>query len=79
MQVLANNMYRYGSPLLNVTFDPTRSEEFASFAFDDEGSRASREHLIRDGGLDIARSRASCRLVAGPAGPAPAEVRWATS
>ena len=41
--------YRYGSPLLNVTFDPTRSEEFASFAFDDEGSRASREHLIRDG------------------------------
>jgi predicted Zn-dependent protease len=41
--------YRYGSPLLNVTFDPTRSEEFASFAFDDEGSRASREYLIRDG------------------------------
>ena len=43
--------YRYGSPLLNVTFDPTRSEEFASFAFDDEGSRASREYLIRDGVL----------------------------
>jgi predicted Zn-dependent protease len=43
--------YRYGSTLLNVTFDPTRSEEFASFAFDDEGSRASREHLIRDGVL----------------------------
>ena len=43
--------YRYGSPLLNVTYDPTRSEEFASFAFDDEGSRARREHLIRDGVL----------------------------
>jgi len=41
--------YQYGSPLLNVTYDPTRSEEFASFAFDDEGTRASREHLIRDG------------------------------
>ncbi len=41
--------YRYGSLLLNVTFDPTRSEEFASFAFDDEGSRATREYLIRDG------------------------------
>lgn len=41
--------YQYGSKLLNVTFDPTRSEEFASFAFDDEGSRAQREFLIRDG------------------------------
>jgi predicted Zn-dependent protease len=41
--------YAYGSPLLNVTFDPTRAEEFASFALDDEGSRAEREHLIRDG------------------------------
>jgi len=41
--------YRYGSPLLNVTFDPTRSEEFATFAYDDEGSPARREHLIRDG------------------------------
>jgi predicted Zn-dependent protease len=41
--------YQYGSPLLNVTFDPTRGEEFASFAFDDEGSRACREYLIRDG------------------------------
>jgi predicted Zn-dependent protease len=41
--------YQYGSKLLNVTFDPTRGEEFASFAFDDEGSRANREYLIRDG------------------------------
>jgi predicted Zn-dependent protease len=43
--------YQYGSSLLNVTFDPTRREEFASFAFDDEGSRAQREYLIRDGRL----------------------------
>jgi len=41
--------YRYGSDLLNVTYDPTRAEEFASFAFDDEGSAAQREYLIRDG------------------------------
>ena len=41
--------YRYGSPLLNVTYDPTRSEEFASFAVDDEGSAAQRGFLIRDG------------------------------
>jgi len=43
--------YQYGSQLLNVSYDPTRSEQFASFAFDDEGSRASRELLIRDGVL----------------------------
>jgi predicted Zn-dependent protease len=41
--------YPYGSPLLNVTFDPTRPEEFATFAYDDEGSAARREYLIRDG------------------------------
>jgi predicted Zn-dependent protease len=41
--------YAYGSKLLNVTYDPTREEELASFAFDDEGSRATREYLIRDG------------------------------
>lgn len=41
--------YQYGSPLLNVTFDPTVPAEFASFAFDDEGTPATREYLIRDG------------------------------
>lgn len=41
--------YRYGSELLNVTFDPTRPEEVASYAYDDEGLPASREYLIQDG------------------------------
>jgi predicted Zn-dependent protease len=41
--------YRYGSPLLNVTFDPTREFEFANFAFDDDGTPARREYLIKDG------------------------------
>ncbi len=41
--------YRYGSELLNITFDPTRPEEFASYGFDDEGQPARREYLIRDG------------------------------
>ena len=41
--------YRYGSELLNVTYDPTRGEELASFAIDDEGSSAERAYLIRDG------------------------------
>jgi len=43
--------YRYGSELLNVTYDPTRGEEIASFAYDDEGSRAEKVWLIRDGML----------------------------
>ena len=40
---------KYGSPLLNVTFDPTVNGEFASYNFDDTGGAASREHLIQDG------------------------------
>jgi predicted Zn-dependent protease len=43
--------YQYGSKLLNVTFDPTRQEEMASFAFDDEGTKAEKIWLIRDGVL----------------------------
>jgi predicted Zn-dependent protease len=43
--------YRYGSELLNVTFDPAQREEAASYAFDDDGTRATREYLIRDGVL----------------------------
>ena len=31
--------YRYGSDLLNVTFDPTRPEEFATYGWDDDGLR----------------------------------------
>jgi predicted Zn-dependent protease len=41
--------YRYGSDLLNVTFDPTRPGELASYAFDDEGEPATREEIIRAG------------------------------
>jgi predicted Zn-dependent protease len=41
--------YAYGSPLLNVTFDPTIEGEASSYAFDDEGTAATREYLIKDG------------------------------
>lgn len=41
--------YRYGSELLNVTFDPTLPQELASYRFDDEGTPAERAYLIRDG------------------------------
>jgi predicted Zn-dependent protease len=41
----------YGSPLMNITFDPTVPGEFASYAFDDSGAVATREFLIKDGVL----------------------------
>ena len=44
--------YQYGSPLLNVTYDPSHPEELASFAYDDEGSRAEKVLLIRNGILE---------------------------
>ncbi len=42
---------QYGSPLLNVTFDPTIEEELASYSFDDDGTAASKQFLIREGKL----------------------------
>ena len=40
---------RYGSELLNVTYDPTAQDEIASFGYDDEGTRSEKVWLIRDG------------------------------
>jgi predicted Zn-dependent protease len=44
--------YRYGSELLNITFDPTRGEELASYRWDDDGTRAEKVYLIRNGILE---------------------------
>jgi predicted Zn-dependent protease len=44
--------YRYGSPLLNVTFDPTVGEELGSYGWDDDGAKAEKLHLIRAGILE---------------------------
>jgi predicted Zn-dependent protease len=41
--------YRYGSDLLNVTYDPTRPEQYASYGFDDDGSEARRAFVIEKG------------------------------
>jgi len=41
--------YMYGSELLNVSFDPDVTEEFATYGFDDEGTRAERTLLIEKG------------------------------
>lgn len=43
--------FEYGSRLLNVTFDPTIPAEFASYGYDDEGTLARKEFLIKDGVL----------------------------
>ena len=42
---------KYGSDLMNITFDPTIPEEFASYGFDDSGNKASKEFIIKDGVL----------------------------
>lgn len=44
--------YRYGSELLNVTFDPNLPDELATYAFDDDGSAAEKVWLIRRGILE---------------------------
>ncbi|MES2503803.1 MAG: TldD/PmbA family protein [Myxococcota bacterium] len=41
--------YQYGSEHLNVTFDPARAGEIASYAFDDEGTPAEKVFLIEKG------------------------------
>lgn len=62
--------YQYGSSHLNITFDPTIPEEFASYGYDDEGSLATKEYLIKDGilmrplGGAIAQARAQMPGVA---------------
>lgn len=62
--------YRYGSKRLNITFDPTRPEELASYAFDDEGTRAEKIFLIRDGILERPLGGAISQSRAGLAGVA---------
>jgi predicted Zn-dependent protease len=62
--------YRYGSALLNVTFDPTRSEQLASYGFDDEGQPAEREDIIRRGLLLRPLGSSASQTRAGVAGVA---------
>ncbi len=43
--------YQYGSPYLNITFDPEAEGAAASFKYDEEGTESAREFLIKDGRL----------------------------
>jgi predicted Zn-dependent protease len=62
--------YAYGSPLLNVTFDPGTPQGAAGYAVDDDGEPARKVWLIRDGvllrplGGALSRARAAARGIA---------------
>ena len=62
--------YRYGSELLNVTFDPTFHEELATYGFDDDGTQAKKVWLIRDGLLVVPLGGSLSQGRAGMAGTA---------
>jgi predicted Zn-dependent protease len=62
--------YQYGSRLLNVTHDPTRAEQYASYGWDDDGLRAEKQYLIRDGILERPLGGAISQKRAGIAGVA---------
>jgi predicted Zn-dependent protease len=57
----------YGSPLMNITFDPTVPGELAGYAFDDAGMQAEREYLIKEGlllrGLGSLESQARAKVL----------------
>jgi predicted Zn-dependent protease len=42
---------KYGSPLMNVTYDPTLENELNSFLYDDDGLKAEKVYLIQNGML----------------------------
>ena len=60
--------YQYGSDLLNIAFDPTPHEELASYGWDDDGTKAEKVHLIRDGILERPLGGAISQARAGLAG-----------
>ncbi len=62
--------YRYGSDLLNVTFDPTVEGQLAGYAFDDDATPASKQYLIRDGILERPLGGAQSQARAGIEGVA---------
>jgi len=62
--------YRYGSELLNVTFDPSRRGQLASYGWDDEGRPAEKTYIIRQGVLQRALGGTVSQARAGAPGVA---------
>jgi len=60
--------YRYGSDLLNVTFDPTLVGELASYGFDDDGTKAEKQYVIEGGILQRALGGAISQARSGKPG-----------
>src|SRR5450830_658146 len=60
--------FQYGSALLNVTHDPQRAEEFASYRWDDDGTPAEKTWLIKDGILQRPLGSALSQARSGMAG-----------
>ena len=42
---------QYGSPMMNVVFDPTVPHQLASYQFDEVGNKAEKKYLIQNGKL----------------------------
>ncbi len=61
---------QYGSPLLNITFDPTQKGQMADYIYDDAGVKASREYIIRKGMLVRAEGSSESQLRSGAPGVA---------
>jgi len=61
---------RYGSPLMNVTADPTTPGGVGTFGWDDEGVQAEREPIVVDGVLRsfLTSRESAARLGAGRGG-----------
>lgn len=62
--------FKYGSDLLNISFDPTVENEFATYLFDNDGNQTQKEYIIKNGelkralGSDISQMRANVPGVA---------------
>lgn len=63
-------IYQYGSPLLNVTFDPSVPTEVASYITDDDGTLAQKEYVIQKGILQRPLGGAISQARAGMLGTA---------
>jgi predicted Zn-dependent protease len=62
--------YPYGSELLNVTFDPTLGHQLASYGYDDEGTPAEHQYIIRNGILQRPLGSVTSQARAGLSGVA---------
>ncbi|HTD02648.1 TldD/PmbA family protein [Undibacterium sp.] len=62
--------FKYGSDLLNVSYDPSRAEQFASYRWDDEGHAAEKTYVIRNGILERPLGGHASQARAGIAGVA---------